>query len=404
MKRLLVLGATLYQIQLINRAREKNCRVIVMDNVPTNPAHRYAHDSAFVSIADSESVLDFAETNRIEGIITGGSDIGLSSLGLVCDTMELPGPTHQQCVVLSRKDYFRNFQLENRFVHPSFHILSSFDDLLRIHRDLTGPYVLKPVDRSGSKGVSMIDFSSRPSRSMLHRAFEFAYTFSFAKQVILEQFINGTEYGGDAFFYNGGIVCFCPTNKLISPEPYFVPCGHTIPSRISKSNRYAIRTAITKVAKCLSYMTGPINFDVIVNSESEVYILEMSPRFGGNCIPQVIEHGAGFDIVGAALAYALGDRIEASDHRRHEDIIPTGVRIISSPRDGKIRSITPVDKILQIYGNSIVELKYDVEVGSKVRRFTQGNHRCGHVIATHPDLNRLEALLDQIEVEVDMII
>ena len=120
MKTLLVLGATPFQLPIVKQAQQMGHYVITMDNVPENPAHRQADESARVSITDPEAVLAYAQQRKIDGIITGGSEIGMAALGWVCDEMDLAGVTHEQALLLTRKDQFRTFQQRHGMAQPLF--------------------------------------------------------------------------------------------------------------------------------------------------------------------------------------------------------------------------------------------------------------------------------------------
>ncbi|HEO69914.1 MAG TPA: ATP-grasp domain-containing protein [Candidatus Hydrogenedentes bacterium] len=397
MKKLLVLGATPFQIPLVEKAHERGHYVITMDNVPDNPAHRHADASANVSTVDAEAVLAYAREHAVDGIITGGSDVGVPAVGLVCDHLGLSGVTHEQGLTATHKDLFRAFQRHHGLRHPEFRAFDARDDFLDTAAGLEGAYIIKPIDRSGSKGVTTIDFDAHPSVEFLASVFDHAYTQSITKRVILERFLDGVERGGDAFLRNGAFVCCCVTNKYLTPAPYFVPVGHTIPSKLDAGTRGAIQNALEETLNLLGIRNGPVNFDVMVGDAGTVTVLELSPRFGGNCIPQIIDHGAGFDEIGAAIDLTVDGVAPDRQARPHEDIVPTGSRILGSSRSGVLDSIAPLEAMRERYGSNLLELVYDIEPGEEVHQFTQGNYRIGHIIATRPSLEELEALLDDIE-------
>ncbi|HOZ49154.1 MAG TPA: ATP-grasp domain-containing protein [Candidatus Hydrogenedentes bacterium] len=396
-RRLLVLGATPFQVPIVKKAHDRGYHVTTLDNIPSNPAHRYADETGDVSIVDAEAVLAFARDHGADGILTGGSDVGVASVGLVCDTLGLPGITHEQGVILTQKDRFRAFQRSQGLRHPEFHVFTNEDAFLDAVPRLEGRFVIKPVDRSGSKGVTTLDLDAPLDEAHLRTVFENAHTQSLRKRVIIEAFVPGVERGGDAFLRHGRFVSFCITNKALTPAPYFVPVGHTIPSRLDALTRQAIQDAVGDVLHRLGVHDGPVNFDVMVDDAGTATVLEMSPRFGGNCIPQIIHHGAQFDEIEASIVWAVEGEVPDARACVHEAIVPTGSRILGASQTGVLKSIRPIEQVRHEFDDALLELVYDVAPGQPVHQFTQGNYRIGHVIATRPSLDALEASLEAIE-------
>jgi hypothetical protein len=164
--------------------------------------------------------------------------------------------------------------------------------------------------------------------------------------------------------------------------------------------RDAIHLELGQTLALAGIRNGPVNFDVIVGSDSTPTVLEMRPRFGGNCIPEIIRHGTGFDEVGAAIDFAVGDDCSRDAALGHDGIRPTGSRILGSRASGVLQHITPRRCILEKYGYAIIDLVYDAMVGDPVKPFSQGNHRLGHIVASAPTLKKLDRLLDEIEREM----
>jgi len=403
-KILLVLGATPFQIPIIKKAQKMDCYVISMDNVPGNPGHRYSDEGVDnISTTDYKKVLKFALEKRIDGIMTGGSDVAIPTIGYVCDKMNLPGITHNQGNILTRKDLFRDFQKKNGLRHPEYYVFSSLDDFIDKNKKLSGKYVLKPVDSSGSKGVSILNFPLNISSLKKKGCFEKALSFSLSKKVILEKHISGLECGGDAFLENGKFVSFQITNKYLTQPPYTVPIKHTIPSKQAEKIQSKIRKEIKKVVEVLGVSNGPVNFDIMIDVEEDIGILEMNARLGGNCIPQVIKYGTGFDEIEANIGLALNTGIDSVKNKASSfKSISAGARIIGSPCSGILKSITKRDYLRGRYGSWIKEIIYDYKIGEVINKFIQSNYRIGHFIVTADSLTEVEYVIRKIEKEIEI--
>lgn len=61
MKKVLMLGGSLYQVYAIKEAFRLGYYVISCDYLPNNPGHRYAHEYYDVSTTDKNAVLELAK-------------------------------------------------------------------------------------------------------------------------------------------------------------------------------------------------------------------------------------------------------------------------------------------------------------------------------------------------------
>ena len=57
----------------------------------------------------------------------------------------------------------------------------------------------------------------------------------------------------------------------------------------------------------LHIRTGAYNFDIRVDANNNIYLMEIGARNGGNYIPQVIEYATGVDLVTYTIKAAMGD-------------------------------------------------------------------------------------------------
>ena len=151
-----------------------------------------------------------------------------------------------------------------------------------------------------------------------------------------------------------------------------------------------------------AFRNGPFNFDVMLDGRENVTIIEIGPRFGGNGIPEIIAHGAGFDEIEAGIVYALEGMPPVARAREHDAIMATGSRILGCDKAGILHHMTPVETMMQKHAPALIDLAYDFQTGDRVEKFTQGNYRVGQIIATAPALTQLDQLLDQITADIDL--
>ena len=91
MKKLMILGAGVYQVPLIKRAKEKGLYTIVVSIPGDYPGFKLADKIYYENTTDCEKILEIAQKENIDGIVTAGTDVAVVTVGRVCDAMKLCG-------------------------------------------------------------------------------------------------------------------------------------------------------------------------------------------------------------------------------------------------------------------------------------------------------------------------
>ena len=95
MKKILILGAGIYQVPLIKTARRLGIYSIVC-SIPGNyPGFEYADKVYYENTTDAEKILEIARKENIDGIITTGTDVAVITIGKVCDALKLTGLSYE---------------------------------------------------------------------------------------------------------------------------------------------------------------------------------------------------------------------------------------------------------------------------------------------------------------------
>ena len=91
MKKILILGAGIYQVPLIKKAKEMGLYTIVA-SIPGNyPGFSYADKVVYENTTSADAILKIAREEKIDGICTTGTDVAVITIGKVCDAMGLRG-------------------------------------------------------------------------------------------------------------------------------------------------------------------------------------------------------------------------------------------------------------------------------------------------------------------------
>lgn len=372
MKKILFLGGSKFQIPPIVYAKEQGHHVITCDYLPDNPGHEFADEYYNVSTTDKEAVLRLAKKLNIDGIVAYASDPAAPTQAYVGNKLGLPSNPYKSVKILARKDLFRDFLKENNFYSLESNSFYSCEKAQEFFNELVKPIIVKPIDSSGSKGVTKI-YEERH----LESAFEYALQFSQEKKVVLEEFFvrDGYQVAGDGFVVDGELVFRCWANehfdKLCNP---FVPIGESFPSIMTEKTLNQAHVETQRLLNLLDMKNGALNFDFHYDINGDFSFLELGPRNGGNLIPEVIKYSTGVDLVKYTIDSALG--LDCSDLNMKTTKGFYSSYILHAINDGVVENIWYSDKIKR----NIIEENIFIEIGEKVKKFDGSNHTLGTII------------------------
>jgi carbamoylphosphate synthase large subunit len=389
-KRLMLLGGIRYLLPVIKAAHEQGFYVITADNVEGNIAHRYSDEYVNVSVLDKDAVLKVAQEKKIDGIMSFGVDPGVVTAAYVQDKMGLPsfGP-YESVEILQNKDKFRRFLSANGFNVPRAKGFSSMDEALSDLSWYKYPVIVKPTDSAGSKGVSRVD-----SEEDLKEALQYAFDHSFKGNIIVEEFIEkkGCSSDSDCFSYKGKMLVTSFSAQRFDDNavnPY-VPAAFSWPSTFTSEEEQYLKSEIQRLITLLGMQTSIYNIETRIGTNGKPYIMEVSPRGGGNRLAEMLRYATGVDLITACTRAAVGDPIGEIQEKDYDGCWAEVV--LHSKKTGTFKN-------LQIAGSlpaKVVERDLWVREGDHVSGFEGANNAIGMLILsfkTNEDL--LDAMKNQ---------
>ena len=305
MKRILILGAMATHVPVIKRAKERGLYVITCDYIPENEGHGYADEAYYYSTTDFEAVESLARGKNIDGILTFCSDPAALTASVVAERLNLPGSNYTAVKIMSEKDLFRDFLRENDFNVPKYKSYSDWENLERDLDSFDFPLLLKPVDSSGSKGVVKIH-----TKKDLKHCYLNALSYSRSKRVIVEEYIEplGKQIHGDAFVLDNKVKFIKLCDQYFdSSTGGIIPYSSCYPSSHIQKDIKRVEKEISRFISIVGFGQGGINVEArISKSDHKVYLIEIGPRNGGNCIPQLLQYATGYNFIDTAIDCALG--------------------------------------------------------------------------------------------------
>ena len=389
MKRILFLGGAAMQMPPIRYARQQGHYVITCDYLPENPGHALAHEYHNVSTTDMNAVLAVARDAEIDGIVAYASDPAAPTAAYVGNALGLVSNPYEAVLTLARKDLFRRFLRDHGFHVPRSESFGFVPEAKEYAQTLNLPIFVKPVDSSGSKGVTQLQ-----SLDGFETAFSHALSYSRAKKVVVEERIGrkGYQVAGDGFIVDGQLVFRCFANehfdKLCNG---LVPIGESFPAIHDRRLLDTAHRETQRLLTLLEMKTGALNFDFVFTESGEFFFLELGPRNGGNLIPEVINCATGVDLVKYTVDAALG--LDCSALKMEPTRGYYSSYIVHALHDGTCQELWMSER----FRSHVVEQNIWVKPGDAVCRFQGSDATLGTVILRFESEAEMLGMMDNME-------
>lgn len=391
MKKLMILGGARYALPVIRAAHDLGIYVITCDYLPDNIAHKYSDEYCNVSIIDKDAVLEAARKLEIDGITSFACDPGVVTAAYVAEKMGLPScGSYESVSILQNKVRFRKFLEDNGFTVPRS---GGYTDAEAAMNDLDKydwPVIVKPTDSAGSKGVTKVT-----DPDQLRDAIDYALKFSHNGEFIIEEFITKKGYSSDSdsFSVDGKLkfVSFDSQRFDSKAENPYTPSAYTWPSSMSKEHEEELASELQRLISLLNMGTSIYNIETRESTDGKAYIMECSPRGGGNRLAEVLEFATGVNLIGNVVRAAVGMplvEIEQKPYKGHWAEV-----ILHSSKPGVFDSIS-IDESIR---DEVVEEDLWIEPGTAVGGFSAANEAIGTLVLNFADDAKLQKVMDNID-------
>lgn len=384
-KRIMLLGGLRYLKPVIDAAHKQGYYVITADYLPNNIAHKWSDEYCNVSIIDKEAVLREAQRLKIDGIMSFACDPGVVAASYVQNKMGLPsfGP-FESVEILQNKDKFRAFLAKNGFNVPQAKGFDSVEAAMQEIYWYPWPVIVKPTDAAGSKGVTRVDKTED-----LKPALEYAMEHSISGHIIVEEYIDkqGCSSDTDSMSIDGKLVftSFCAQRFDAEATNPYTPAAYSWPSTFTKEQEVYLTSEIQRLITLLNLKTVVYNIEVRVAPNGKPYIMELTPRGGGNRLCEMLRYATGVDMITAITRAMVGDPIlepiEQKPYNGHWAEI-----ILHADKSGTFDHL----EISKDLPAEIVEEDLWVVKGDKVEGFEGANNAIGTLVLNFNSVEELE--------------
>lgn len=341
MKKLLVLGASEFQIPLLQQAKKMGIHTCVVDINPNANAIKYADEYRECSLKDSLGAIKIAKEYNPDGVTVGMCDIAVRTCAMICKNLGLPGLSVDVAEKATDKyrmiEVFRNHGVP----HPEYRYFAK-GEYSREKMNLPFPIIVKPVDMAGSRGINLVK-----TEGELSAAIEDSTNVGDKGDIIIEEYMIGPEVSVEIFLEGSEPHIMQITDKLTSGAPHFMELGHSQPSSLAESTKREIAQVACQAVKALGLYNCVAHAEIIVTKNGPKMV-EIGARMGGDGIQQqLIQLSTGINLQEAVIRLAMGEQVKAPVNTIH---LASAIRFIPA-----VTGV--VDSILEDYDKNDQRIK-----------------------------------------------
>jgi len=302
---LLLAGGGHADIPMIKAAQALGYHVTTSGNRAQDLGHAYADAVRLADFSDREAILRLAQDLQVDAIQSSCNDFSALSCAWAAERLGLPGhDLYEVACTLHHKDLYRAFALAHGIDTPRAQGCASPDEARAAAQSLRFPLIVKPVDLTGGKGISVVSDSAQ-----LDAAVAKALAMTRAGRIVVEEFLDGPRHGFTCMLVGGRVRFHFQDNEHYFLNPYMVSAAST-PADVPPATAGKLVAVTERIGSLLRLTDGIVHIQYILH-RGEPVIIEICRRPPGDLYVELVRHATGVDyaslIVRPACGLALGD-------------------------------------------------------------------------------------------------
>ena len=387
-KKILIIGAGIGQIHLVQLAKEMGLYVIVV-SPKGYPAIEYADELFECDIYDYDRIAEFGKIRQVDAVTSDQNDLMVPAVAYVAEKLGLPGLTYEQALSYCDKNRFRSVcRAVGVSVPDSVSVEdSSLDNAL----SASLPWIVKPADSQSSMGISKVEhIEDYP------KAIEYALSKSKRRKAIVEQFFTGDEYVCEGFVYNGKYY-----NIFLGDRRYFkgtlIPSQTLFPSMLDDATKEEIIDCERKIAARIRPSFGIVHSEYLINHDTHEYIIvESAIRGGGVYISShLIPLATGLDVNKLLLQCAFDEKVDVESFFKEKENKAAAYVCFTLP-EGVVEGVRGLDEVAKLPGVSYCDIR-DMQVGQHTFKMVAKGQRKGPILISGENRAELELVIKRIQ-------
>lgn len=339
-QKIAIIGANEFQNPLIQKAKNMGLETHAFAWQTGDIGEKTADFFYPISITEKEKILDKCREIGISSVTSIASDLAVLTVNYIARALGFPCNSEWTDSASTNKYLMRKAFKQAGIPTPKFMTVDLNDECV-LPDDFIYPVIVKPTDRSGSRGVNKVNAPSELKEAVIAACGQ-----SFSGKAIIEEYIEGPEYSCECINWNGHHKILAYTKKYTTNAPHFIETGHDQPADIPEDMLPAVDAAMLDVLDALKIVWGAAHIEFRISPDGTVRIIEAGARMGGDCIgSDLVELSTGYDFLRMVIDASYGRN---PDFTLCQKPVPSCVRFIMNEED-----LTKFEKIRQDYPGQI---------------------------------------------------
>ncbi len=388
MKKVLIMGANPETVSLIIKAKEMGYKTYVTDNNPNAYAKKFADVPCNINGVDADALVELVKNENIDAVIVGVAEALIPTYCEVCKRLNYPCfATLEQFDIMIHKDKFK--ETCRQYGVPVVEEFS-IDEPDKIEY----PVVVKPVDSSSSKGISICE-----NFKQLNIGIEKALSFSPSKTILIEKYMNGIEAIVYYIIQDGIPTLVAMCDRYTSKEQIGItqlPSAYIFPSK--HLNKYISETdkKVCNMLQAMNIQNGVLFLQAFIENDS-VRFYEPGFRLNGAQEHMIVSALTDIDAKELLLNYALTGKM--GDKRVLELAAPDfhgkwACKLSPLIREGVIGKIEGVEEIKALEG--VVDIYPNYVNGDKVKGLGTQRQMAANIFIIADEKNTLKQRVQKV--------
>ncbi len=385
----LILGGSHAEIPLITSAQRMGVEVVTTGNRPHDLGHPFADRYVEGDFSNRDHMLKLAMDLNVVGVVAGCNDFAALSAAYVAETLDLPG--HDPVEVAERvhlKHQFRTLQSELGLLAPGFVTVSDVNTIATEIADIRYPVLVKPVDLTGGKGISLCHDVHEVLEAMRR-----ALAISRSAHLVVEEFIQGSRHGFTCFVKEGRIQFSFADDEQYFHNPYLVS-GTSTPSTLSQGDLDVLGKDVETIVEHLGLVDGLMHAQCVRSDDGPI-LIEICRRCPGDLYPLFVQHSTGFQYADAVVGFELGQDVSFGSAGTERPVIR---HCMMGDRNGVVRDVQLSQGARAHLVDELTWWKPGDQIHDHLR------HKLGILFLEFDDVHDMTAMRDSIHDEVEIFV
>lgn len=392
MKKVLMVGAGIGQLFLSQKIKDRGCYLVSVTLPGKQPVIDIADKVHYHDVFDKEGVLQIAQMECVDAVISDQNDTMMPTVAYVADKMRLHGLGSSQADAYCNKNHFRD-NCDKLGIPVPKHVEVKDVIVPDEFKQIPFPWIVKPADSQSSVGVEKVN-----SLGEYLVAVEKALSYSRTHSTILEEFFLGQEMVAEGFIYQGKYYNLgFADRKYFSLDKLFIPSQTLFPSLVDEKVLAAITACEERMAAYIQPEYAIVHSEYLYNAESgEFRVVESALRGGGVYISShLIPAYTGVDINETLIDCMLGLPVDMNSVLSQRNNQAAGYICFYLP-EGTVMSVSGIDEV-KLMPSVLLAFLDDFVVGMETHKLTHKGQRMGPILVKAESRDALEVEISKIQ-------